>query len=132
QTLIGNLPGFVASQNWFPQKGDIFWSPANWNGMAGLMNALLPTLYFGHAIVSTAGHLTPGLALDVMARYRVTNAFLPSAVVKLMMQESSADHKPHQLSLRAVMVSGESLDQAGYEWFRQTLGVQPNETFGQT
>ncbi len=28
--LIGNLPGFVASQDWFPQSGDVFWSPADW------------------------------------------------------------------------------------------------------
>ena len=28
RALIGNLPGFVASQDWFPQKGDVFWSPA--------------------------------------------------------------------------------------------------------
>lgn len=26
--LIGNLPGLNASQNWFPQPGDVFWSPA--------------------------------------------------------------------------------------------------------
>ncbi|MGZ8982264.1 MAG: AMP-binding protein, partial [Burkholderiaceae bacterium] len=30
RALIGNLPGFVASQDWFPQKGDVFWSPADW------------------------------------------------------------------------------------------------------
>src|SRR3546814_16704734 len=51
-TLIGLLPGFVASQNWFPQSGDIFWSPSGWHSAGGILNALLPTLYFDHAIVS--------------------------------------------------------------------------------
>src|SRR3546814_6785232 len=54
-TLIGNLPGFVASQNWFPQPSDIFWSPAGWAWTGGLMNSLLPTLYFGRPIVATPG-----------------------------------------------------------------------------
>jgi len=28
--LIGNLPSFVASQDWFPQGGDVLWSPIEW------------------------------------------------------------------------------------------------------
>src|SRR5690606_36569936 len=44
--LIGNLPGFVASQNWFPKPNDVFWSPADWAWTGGMMDALLPTLYF--------------------------------------------------------------------------------------
>ena len=50
--LIGNLPGFVASQNWFPKAADVFWSPADWAWTGGLMDALLPTLYFGQEIVA--------------------------------------------------------------------------------
>jgi acetyl-CoA synthetase len=54
RALIGNLTGFVASQNWFGfdgrsnSKSDaVFWSPADWAWTGGLMDALLPTLYFG-------------------------------------------------------------------------------------
>ena len=56
--LIGNLPGFVASQNWFPQTGDVFWSPADWAWTGGLMDALLPTMYFGFPIVGTRGRFS--------------------------------------------------------------------------
>ncbi len=42
RALIGNLPGFVCSQNWFPQDDAIFWSPADWAWTGGLMDALLP------------------------------------------------------------------------------------------
>ena len=47
QCLLGNLPGFVHSHDGFPQAGDVFWSPADWAWTGGLMDALLPTLYFG-------------------------------------------------------------------------------------
>ena len=57
--LIGNLPGFVASQDWFPKPADVFWSPADWAWTGGMMDALLPTLYFGHPIVGTRGASRP-------------------------------------------------------------------------
>src|SRR5205814_4812952 len=41
--LIGNLSGFVHSHDFFPQPGDIFWSPADWAWAGGLFDALLPT-----------------------------------------------------------------------------------------
>src|SRR5690606_15315708 len=53
RALIGNLPGFVASQDWFPQPDDVFWSPADWAWTGGLMDALFPTLYFGRPIVAS-------------------------------------------------------------------------------
>ena len=53
RALIGNLSGFVCSQNWFGADGDeVFWSPADWAWTGGLMDALLPTLYFGRPIVA--------------------------------------------------------------------------------
>ena len=44
RVLLGNLPGFVHSHDFFPQPGDMFWSPADWAWTGGLMDALLPTL----------------------------------------------------------------------------------------
>ena len=29
RTLIGNLSGFVCSHDFYPQPGDLFWSPAD-------------------------------------------------------------------------------------------------------
>ncbi|MEY3295961.1 MAG: acetyl-CoA synthetase, partial [Pseudomonadota bacterium] len=57
RALIGNLTGFVCSQDWFglgrPEASDeVFWSPADWAWTGGLMDALLPTLYFGRPIVA--------------------------------------------------------------------------------
>src|SRR3546814_422266 len=69
--LIGNLPGFVASQDWFPKPNDVFWSPADWAWTGGMMDALLPTLYFGHPIVGTRGRFTPERAFEQIGRAHV-------------------------------------------------------------
>lgn len=130
--LIGNLPGFVASQNWFPKQGDVFWSPADWAWTGGLMDALLPTLYFGHPIVGAAGRFSPERAYELMERYQVTNAFLFPTALKLMMKTVPKPREYYQLALRALMSAGESVGQTVFEWCRDALGVVPNEMFGQT
>jgi len=130
--LIGNLPGFVASQNWFPKQGDVFWSPADWAWTGGMMDALLPTLYFGHPIVGAAGRFSPERAYELMERYQVTNAFLFPTALKLMMKTVPKPREYYQLALRAVMSAGESVGPTVFEWCRDALGVVPNEMFGQT
>jgi acetyl-CoA synthetase len=129
--LIGNLPGFVASQNWFPRAGDVFWSPADWAWTGGLMDALLPTLYFGFPIVSYRGRFSADKALELMQRYGVTNSFLFPTALKMMMR-SAAWNAPSGLKLRAIMSAGESVGTAVFDWSRSALGITVNEMFGQT
>jgi acetyl-CoA synthetase len=129
--LIGNLPGFVASQNWFPRPGDVFWSPADWAWTGGLMDALLPTLYFGFPIVGVRGRFAPDRALQLMQRYRVTNAFLFPTALKMMMRAPEW-RRAGRLRLRAVMSAGEAVGTAVFDFTREHLGVTVNEMFGQT
>jgi len=129
--MIGNLTGFVASQNWFPQPGDVFWSPADWAWTGGLMDALLPTLYFGFPIVGVRGRFTPERALQIARRYGVTNSFLFPTALKMMMRAPEW-RRPKGLRLRAVMSAGESVGTAVFDWTREHLGITVNEMFGQT
>ena len=130
--LIGNLPGFVASQNWFPRPGDVFWSPADWAWTGGLMDALLPTLYFGFPIVGVRGRFTPERALSLVQRYGITNAFLFPTALKMMMRSDAWCAPRGKVKLRAIMSAGESVGTAVFEWAQETLGVIVNEMFGQT
>ena len=130
--LIGNLPGFVASQNWFPRAGDVFWSPADWAWTGGLMDALLPTLYFGFPIVGARGRFSPERALTLMQRYGITNAFLFPTALKMMMRSDAWRDRPANVNLRAIMSAGEAVGTAVFEWAQATLGVTVNEMFGQT
>ncbi|MBA4216239.1 MAG: AMP-binding protein [Roseateles sp.] len=139
RALIGNLSGFVASQNWFgfdpfdPSRPSdaVFWSPADWAWTGGLMDALLPTLYFGRPIVAWQGRFSAAKAFELMAAYGVTHAFLFPTALKAMMKAEPRPQR-HRLKLRALMSAGEAVGDAVFTWCRDALGVPVNEMFGQT
>jgi acetyl-CoA synthetase len=117
--LIGNLSGFVCSQNWFPHmdapgrsqpamspsgggplpsggpggrhSDAVFWSPADWAWTGGLMDALLPALYFGREIIGYQGRFDPVKAFELLQRYRVTHTFLFPTALKAMMKACRAE-----------------------------------------
>jgi acetyl-CoA synthetase len=133
RALIGNLSGFVASQNWFVDAGGPFWSPADWAWTGGLWDALLPTLYFGRTIVAHGGRFDPEHALRLMERHGVTHTFLFPTALKAMMRVAPKPRSTHpKLSLRAIMSAGEAVGEGVFAYCRDELGVVVNEMFGQT
>jgi acetyl-CoA synthetase len=166
RALIGNLSGFVCSQNWFgfapglsswPTSRDpsrrarqtspngtwipdrvrvdsqaVFWSPADWAWTGGLMDALLPTLYFGRPIVAYNGRFNPELALTLMQEHGVTHTFLFPTALKAMMKAYPEPGQQFQLKLQAIMSAGEAVGDAVFAYCRDHLGVTVNEMFGQT
>ena len=140
RALIGNLTGFVCSQNWFgfdpfdasvPSQA-VFWSPADWAWTGGLMDALLPTLYFGRTIVGFNGRFTPQTAFELMQRHGVTHTFLFPTALKAMMKAVPAPRERFTLRLQAIMSAGEAVGDAVFAYCREQLGVTVNEMFGQT
>lgn len=124
QALIGNLPGFVAMQNWFPQPGDTFWTPLDWRLGSGLLCGLLPVMYFGKTIVSSLEPLSPASAIDLLQRYRISNALLTPPVLERLRQ-AVAPNEPLQLRAIALQISARSagLHPSAREPF---MGVPPN------
>ena len=140
RALIGNLSGFICSQNWFgfdpfdasvPSKA-VFWSPADWAWTGGLMDALLPTLYFGRPIVGHNGRFSPELAFELMQQHGVTHSFLFPTALKAMMKAVPVVRPRYRLKLQALMSAGEAVGDAVFAWCREQLGVTVNEMFGQT
>ena len=148
RALIGNLTGFVCSQNWFgfgtrpvtrgradalrDDSDAVFWSPADWAWTGGLMDALLPTLYFGRPIVAFNGRFSPELAFELMQQHRVTHSFLFPTALKAMMKAYPHPRRQFRLHLQAVMSAGEAVGDAVFAYGRDELGVIVNEMFGQT
>ena len=140
RALIGNLTGFVCSQNWFgfdpwdasvPSEA-VFWSPADWAWTGGLMDALLPTLYFGRTIVGFNGRFSPQAAFELMQRHGVTHTFLFPTALKAMMKAFPEPRRLYTLNLQAIMSAGEAVGDAVFAYCREQLGVTVNEMFGQT
>jgi acetyl-CoA synthetase len=133
RALIGNLSGFVCSQNWFGgTPGGVFWSPADWAWTGGLMDALLPTLYFGRPIVGFQGRFSAERAFDLIERHAVTHTFLFPTALKAMMKAFPEPRRHFRQPLAAVMSAGEAVGDTVYGWCRDALGVTVNEMFGQT
>ncbi len=137
--LLGNLPGFVCSQNWFGFDGQsnasshaVLWSPADWTWTGGLMDALLPTLYFGRPIVAYNGRFSPELAFSLMQSQGVTHTFLFPTALKAMMKAYPHPRDHFTLELEAIMSAGEAVGDAVFAYARDEMGVVINEMFGQT
>jgi acetyl-CoA synthetase len=132
QCLLGNLPGFVYSHDQFPQPDDVFWSPADWAWTGGLMDALLPTLYFGRAVVGYRGRFDPERALALIEKYRVRNTFLFPTALKMMMKAVPRPRERYDVDMRSMMSAGEAVGTTVFGWTQEALGVTINEMFGQT
>ena len=159
QALIGNLTGFLCSQNWFgfamtaapvdslqqltnpdqlPAGSEaVFWSPADWAWTGGLMDALLPSLYFGRPIVAFNGRFGPQVALELLRDFGVTHTFLFPTALKAMMkacpgQPGQTVNAQFGLKLQAIMSAGEAVGDAVFDYCQSQLGVTVNEMFGQT
>jgi acetyl-CoA synthetase len=140
RALIGNLTGFVCSQNWFGfdpvdaavKSEAVFWSPADWAWTGGLMDALLPTLYFGRPIVGYNGRFSPQTALELLERHGVTHTFLFPTALKAMMKAYPEPRRHYRLELQGLMSAGEAVGDAVFAYCQQQLGVTVNEMFGQT
>jgi acetyl-CoA synthetase len=132
RVLLGNLPGFTYSHDVFPQPDDVFWSPADWAWTGGLMDALLPTMYYGCPIVGYRGRFDPERALRLCAKYRVRSSFLFPTALKMIMKAVDNPRARHDLALRSIMSAGEAVGETVFEWTRTHLGVTINEMFGQT
>ncbi|MFN7443648.1 MAG: acyl-CoA synthetase [Curvibacter sp.] len=147
RALIGNLTGFICSQNWFgfdpqvsgplpdlpePRTPSVFWSPADWSWTGGLMDALLPSLYFGRPIVAWNGRFSAQTAFELLHKYEVTHTFLFPTALKAMMKAYPQPGKLFKLKLQAIMSAGEAVGDAVFHYCEQQLGVTVNEMFGQT
>jgi len=102
RVLLGHLPGVETHHDFFPQPGDLAWTPADWAWMGGLCNILLPALYHGVPVVAhRMARFDPDEAYDLMLTHKVRNVFLPPTALKYM----RGAQVPEGLSLRSVAPS---------------------------
>jgi acetyl-CoA synthetase len=132
RSLIGNLSGFVCSHDFYPQRGDMFWSPADWAWTGGLFDALLPSWNFGQPILGYRGRFDPDKAFWLMEKYGIRNSFLFPTALKMMMKAVPQPREKYDLVLRSIMSAGETVGETVCAWAQEALGVTVNEMYGQT
>jgi acetyl-CoA synthetase len=109
------------------------WTPADWAWAGGLLNALLPSLHHGIAVVARKeAKFDPEVAFRLLADLRVANAFVPPTALR-MLRTVAAPRARHDLShLRTLASAGEALGAEALSWAREALGLTVNEAYGQT
>ena len=132
RVLLGHLPGMQMPHEFLPQPGDLFWTPADWAWAGGLLNALLPALYFGVPVVAgPAERFEPEAALLLMEKMKVKNAFIPPTALRMLKSANGLAGR-FDLRLRTIAAAGEALGRETYDWAKEELGLTINEIYGQT
>ncbi|MBX3568784.1 MAG: AMP-binding protein [Rhizobiaceae bacterium] len=132
RVLIGHLPGFQFHHEFAPRPGDRMWTPADWAWAGGLLNLLLPSLYFGLPVVfGRFDRFDPEAALGLVEKTGVRNAFIPPTALR-MLKAVGGIRERFKLGLRTIGSAGEALGRETYDWARAELGITINEFYGQT
>ncbi len=132
RVLLGHLPGVQLPHDFFPQPGDLYWTPADWAWIGGLLDVLLPSLYFGVPVLAhRARKFDPEEAFALIGRHGVRNVFLPPTALK-MMRAVARPRERFGFDLRSVASGGEALGEDVLAWSKAALGAQVNEFYGQT
>lgn len=132
RVLLGHLPGVQFHHEFLPRPGDRMWTPADWAWAGGLLNLLLPGLYFGVPVVSGRFEkFDPEAALGLAEKMGVRNAFIPPTALR-MLKAVSGIRRRFRLDLRTIGSAGEALGRETYDWAKDELGLTVNEFYGQT
>ena len=131
RVLLGHLPGVEFPHDFFPQPGDLVWTPADWAWIGGLLDVLLPAWHHGVPVLAHRFRkFEPDASFALMARHGVRNVFFPPTALKLIRQSGAPAN--HKVRLRSIGSGGETLGEELLDWGRQVFGVTINEFYGQT
>jgi acyl-coenzyme A synthetase/AMP-(fatty) acid ligase len=88
------------------REGDLYWSPADWAWVGGLLVGLFCPLAHGVPVLATSGRFDPAGALPLMTRHGVTTALLSATALRKMAVQVN-EPRPPGLRLRCVLSGGE-------------------------
>jgi len=117
--------------NNFFRSGDLYWSPADWAWVGGLLVGLFCPLAHGIPVLASSGRFDPVAAFELMERHGVTNTLLSATALRKMAVHVEDPHR-FRLRLRCVFSGGEKVTPEIARWTEERLGLRINEVYGQT
>lgn len=132
RVLLGHVPGVEFFHNFFPKKDDLYWTPADWAWIGGLIDVLLPSWHHGIPVLAyRAKKFDPEQAFYFIAKYGVRNAFMPPTALKMMRQVPDPRSR-YDYDMRTIGCGGETLGEELLQWGEEVMGLVINEFYGQT
>ena len=111
----------------------VFWTPADWAWIGGLLDLLLPAWHYGRPVVaSRASKFSAEDAFELMEKHQITHSFLPPTALKMLRFIEQPRLKWPCLKLRSIASGGETLGKELLHWGRENLDITINEFYGQT
>eukprot|EP01113_Clastostelium_recurvatum_P046992 TRINITY_DN8317_c0_g1_i2.p1 TRINITY_DN8317_c0_g1~~TRINITY_DN8317_c0_g1_i2.p1 ORF type:complete len:578 (+),score=60.16 TRINITY_DN8317_c0_g1_i2:47-1735(+) len=133
RVLLGHMPGIELPHDLFPRPEHdrlVFYTPADWAWIGGLIDVLLPSLHHGVTVLAHRPRkFDPERLVDMMVRHQVRHVFMPPTALKMMRQ---CPHLPSTTVLYTMASGGESLGDQLLDWGKETFGIAINEIYGQT
>lgn len=132
RVLLGHVPGVEFFHNFFPKKDDLYWTPADWAWIGGLIDVLLPSWHHGIPVVAyRAKKFDPDQAFYFISKYGIRNAFMPPTALKMMRQVKEPKRR-YDYKMRTIGCGGETLGEELLEWGKSVMDLVINEFYGQT
>ncbi len=132
RVLLGHVPGVEFPHNFFPKENDLFWTPADWAWIGGLIDVLFPSWHHGIPVLAhRARKFDPEEAFHLLAKHGIRNAFMPPTALKLMRQVKDPRSR-YDFRMRSIGSGGETLGEELLDWGREVMGLTINEFYGQT
>lgn len=129
--LPGQLPGVRMQPNLFTRPDELFWTPADWAWVGGLLDVLLTCWRCGVPVLACPDPGDdPERIYHLLAKHGVRSAFLPPTTLKMMRQAPPRQRRDLRLGFGAS--GGETLGRGLLEWGREALGLTINEFYGTT
>jgi len=132
RVVLGHVPGVEFFHNFFPLKDDLYWTPADWAWIGGLIDVLFPSWHHGIPVVAyRAKKFDPEQAFHFISKYGIRNAFMPPTALK-MMRQVKEPRKRFDYAMRTIACGGETLGEELLDWGKEVMGLTINEFYGQT
>lgn len=123
RALLDHLDSHVRGHRSFPQPGDLVWSSDDWASASGLLDAWLPTWYFGVPVLAHDGLFSPEKAFALLDKYGIRNVLVSAGALQAMRETIPLPKEHYDLDLRTLRCTGTPPTDALLAWAVERLGV---------
>ncbi|WP_338602664.1 AMP-binding protein [Sulfolobus tengchongensis] len=130
--VLAHIPWYQIVFDIAPKEGDVFSQLADWGWIAGILDVVMPSLYFGMPMVAynRGGRLDARRVMEVLEDTRATCFFAPPTALNIIMK--SVNPKDYDLKLRVLASGGSAVTYDLIKWSKEVLGAPLNVGYGQT
>ncbi|WP_016731697.1 AMP-binding protein [Saccharolobus islandicus] len=119
--VLAHIPWYQFVFEMAPREDDVFSQLADWGWIAGILDVVVPSLYFGKPLVAynRGGRLDPKRVMEVLEDTKATCFFAPPTALNIIMK--SVNPKEYDLKLRAIASGGSVVTFDLIKWSRGKL-----------